>query len=608
MCGIAGIVGESIEGEVKQRALDSMMRALRHRGPDDEGIWISSLNTANSAGFAATRLAILDLSAAGHQPMTTDDGRYSIAFNGEIYNFAELRSELLVNRYSFRSGGDTEVVLQSFASFGPSCVQKFRGMFAFAIWDEQTKSCFLARDPFGIKPLYYYLDLRRQLFIFASEIRALLASRLVPRKLSAAGLSGYFRFGSVQEPETMLEEIKCLPAGSTLRFSEGSISINRYWRPDFPESAPEKIRDDARAPEVVREALIDTVRAHFVSDVPVGIFLSGGIDSTAIAIAARAVRPKSDLRTFSIGVDDPGFDESELAKKTAQLLRTNHCESRLDAGRARELFGKFLDHIDQPTVDGFNTFAVSKLAHEQGLKVVLSGLGGDELFAGYPTFRNIPRLLNISRSAGDEDSFRRKLLLRVLKVAATAPRWRRLGRFLENSGADMVTAYEAYRGIFTSDEAQRLVSQITNQNVFERPAPCSTELDKELQNAISQIELERYMRNQLLRDSDVMSMAWSLELRLPFVDRVFFKTIRGISPRIRLQSGKKILLDALPEIPEWIRKRRKRGFLFPFMRWGVGEWFGQAKLRARYGLSSQTSWYQLWCLWVFENWWNRISE
>ena len=603
MCGIAGIIGESISREDKQRALDSMMRALRHRGPDDQGIWISD---DGAAGLVATRLAILDLSLAGHQPMSANDGRYTIAFNGEIYNFREVRSQLAVNGSEFRSEGDTEVVLHAFEHFGPACVKRLRGMFAFAIWDQQTKSCFLARDPFGIKPLYYYHDPARELFIFASEIRALIASELVPRKLSATGLLGYFRYGSVQEPETMLQNVHCLPAGSTLQFSAAGVSVNRYWRPDFPESAPEKIPSQGSAPKIVREALIDSVRAHFVSDVPVGIFLSGGIDSTAIAVAARSVYPSSDLRTFSIGVDDPGLDESELARRTAGILQTNHSESQLDKIRAKQLFADFLDQVDQPTVDGFNTFAVSKLAHEHGLKVILSGLGGDELFAGYPTFRNVPRLLRISAALGKANSARRNLARRIAGRPG-ASRWRRLHSFLQTPGS-LTSAYESYRGIFADDEAKRLVCQITGQTVFEPTEAAEADLDADARNAVSQLELERYMRNQLLRDSDVMSMAWSLELRVPFVDRVVFESVRKIPASIRLRAGKQLLLEAMPEIPAWVQQRAKRGFMFPLVRWGVGGWFDEKNLRARYDLGGETFWYQLWCLAVFENWWSRIAR
>ncbi len=605
MCGVGGIIGESISREEKQVALNLMMRALRHRGPDDEGIWISQ---SGVCGLTATRLAILDLSPAGHQPMSTSDGHYAIAFNGEIYNFRELRSHSFVNGYAFRSDGDTEVVLRAFTQLGPSCVNKLRGMFGFAVWDEQNKSCFLARDPFGIKPLYYYHDPHRQLFVFASEIRVLLTSQLVPRNLSATGLLGYLLYGSVQEPDTMLQGVQCLPAGSTLEFSSGRVSINRYWRPDFPKSVSQERFDQNRAAGTVREALIDSVRAHFISDVPVGIFLSGGIDSTAIATAARAGQPSADLRTFCIGVDDPRLNETELARKTANLLKTDHSEAQLDATRAKEMFTNSLDHVDQPTVDGFNTFAVSKVAHEHGLKVVLSGLGGDELFAGYPTFRNIPRLLSANRILGGAQSVRRNTALSLLRHMKT-PRWGRLRALLEKpDGNSLEGTYQAYRGIFAADEAKRLVLQITGQEVSEINNPADSEEDVDLQNAISQLELERYMRNQLLRDSDVMSMAWSLELRVPFVDRVMFEKLREIPWPIRLQSGKKLLLDALPEVPQWIRDQRKRGFMFPFARWGVADWVDAAHLGARYHLSGETSWYQLWCLFVFEAWWRQVTS
>jgi len=604
MCGIAGIVDFAGGQADTRQALERMQACLRHRGPDDEGIYISELQTPNSelrtpsahdwvCGLAHTRLAILDLSPAGHQPMSSPDGRYHITFNGEIYNFRTLRKQLEAKGRTFRSETDTEVVLQMYERLGPDCVNEFAGMFAFAIWDELEQTCFLARGPLGVKPLYY--SQRGGSIAFASEIRALLKSGLAPARLSAAALRGYLMFGSVQEPETLIEGVHCLPAGHHLMWRQGEVTTQCYWRVEFHDDL--FTRDEAVS--ATRAALEDSVRRHFVSDVPVGIFLSGGIDSTALVALARRTGVK-ELRTFCISFGDPKLNEGEAAGRTARHFDTEHFDWRLDSTAGKALIKEFLARLDQPSIDGFNTFCVSKHAHDRGAKVVLSGLGGDELFGGYRSFRLVPRLAKLGRWASLAGPLTRSFGC-LLEGHMARPQHRRLGRFLAGPPS-MARAYGTMRGVFTSNEVENLVrvylptdSEHGETMKLEVPAQPTAE------DEVSFLEISRYMRNQLLRDSDVMSMAWGLELRVPFVDRKLVETLSRIPAALRLSPGKRLLLEAVPEIPDWVASEPKRGFVFPFEAWIRAEWQDVfARLDSASPVPLQT-WYRRWCLFTLEN-------
>jgi asparagine synthase (glutamine-hydrolysing) len=585
MCGIAGVINSGLDRGKFEKLLAGMQQQLHHRGPDDRGIYISR---DGKTGLVNTRLAILDLSSAGHQPMNSRDGRYRIVLNGEIYNFQALRGELEARGETFLSHSDTEVVLKMYERYGPDCVREFEGMFALAIWDEQEQACFLARDPFGIKPLYYCEA--KQGVCFASELRTLLGTGLIPRRLSLEAVSAYLLFGAVPEPLTLVENVRALPAGHYLRCEHGRVRLTKYWDIQFgDEPVPER-----EATELVRDALKESIARHLVSDVPVGVFLSGGIDSTALVALASRHAP-NELHTFCISFDDPKFNEGNIAARTAQHFGTRHTDWRLDSAAARKLLGNFLESSDQPSIDGFNTFCVARLVNEAGLKVVLSGLGGDEVFGGYGSFRRVPQMLDTSR---------RLNLLWALRAGAGgifqtryfSPRIGRLGSFLQ-SAPTTTAAYWCMRGIFTPHEVRALLlryggrdGQLSPQISFHMPSQPT------LKDEVSYLELTRYMRNQLLRDSDVMSMAWSLELRVPFVDRKFVETMQRIPAALRLARGKKILLDAVPEIPAWVRERPKQGFTFPFKDWVTDEWhdvFERVEAESPVPLKS---WYRRWCL------------
>lgn len=589
MCGIGGFFAEN---EVAaERMLGRMQSALRHRGPDGEGRW---QDPRGSAGLVHARLAIIDLSDAAAQPMHTRDGRFVIAFNGEIYNFRQLRKDLEARGETFATQSDTEVLLSLLRRDGVAALRKLRGMYALAFWDVQQQRGMLARDGFGIKPLYYARTAHG--LVFGSELRALLATGAVPFGIDPEALAEFFATGSVPEPASLVAGVQILPAGHALHWEAGHARLEEFWGVRFP---PPQVHDGIEAIRVTRAALEDSIAAHFVSDVPIGLFLSGGIDSTALLALAGSIGRAEQMATFSISVDDAHFDEAGVAAATARHFGSRHHVLRLDAAAANASLPHFLDSMDVPSIDGFNTWTVSRLARAHGMKVVLSGLGGDEMFGGYPSFRRLPRL---------------HALLRVLHAApwladaaggllarhARSSRVRRLGGLLQGP-AELDEVHRAYRGVFPPADVRKLVAYFTGHDKARLPAPAQAHWPVRMADRVSYLELTRYMRNQLLRDSDVMSMAHGMELRLPLVDQRLFEAVATIAPELRLRAGKRLLTDSVPEIPDAVRHAPKRGFSFPFQ-----AWFSQSlaeRLPERTALPVRTGeWYQQWAIAVFTHW------
>ena len=648
MCGIAGIIRLNTNNGRLEAKIEKMQTALKHRGPDDAGIYIS---TDKQAALAHTRLSILDLSAAGHQPMSTTDNRYHITFNGEIYNFQELRENLISQGEKFHSQTDTEVILKLYQRIGSDCVQHLRGMFAFAIWDDLEKTCFLARDHLGIKPLYYY-QLGTTL-VFASELRAVLASGLPAINMSLEGLYGYLTTGSVPEPYTLIADIYCLSAGNWLYWQNGNITKKQYWQINF---TPEKI-SPPEAREIVRKALLDSIQHHFISDVPVGIFLSGGIDSTTILALATQTQ-KSQLSTYSITFAESEFNEGELAQKIANHFGAKHTEYQVTSSFAKTILPDFLAAIDQPSIDGFNTFCVSKVAHDHGMKVVLSGLGGDEIFGGYQSFQKVPQMVEWSKKLNILPFLRTGLGI-GLESWGNSPRIKRFGDFLTQTPS-FASAYGTFRGIFSHQEACMIINQLSISTPIlpplvppyqgkkpessslplvppyqgKKPESSSLPLVPPYQvgkpessslplargglgwgstpeDEVSFLELSCYMRNQLLRDSDVMSMNWGLELRVPFVDKNLLEAVAPIPSNIRLAQGKKLLTQAITEIPDWVINRPKKGFSFPFESWmnsEFGDYFDNVHQNLNIPLNIPLKpWYRRWSLAILHHWWQQIN-
>ena len=594
MCGIAGVL--TPQPQAVDRAVEAMRLAVRHRGPDDEGAWTSA---GHLAAFAHTRLAILDLTAAGHQPMSTPDARFTITFNGEILNFHELRRSLERRGIRFHTRSDTEVILRAYEADGPACVANLRGMFALALWDERERTCLLARDRFGIKPLYYHHENGR--LTFASEVKALLASGLVPRELDADGLFGYFLTGTVPEPRTLLRDVHCLEAGTYAIWHDGRLTSHRYWDLQFVDG-PAHSDPIART----RAALIDSVEHHFISDAPVGVFLSGGLDSTALVALAAQNRDR-ELHTFSLAFPGWSEDEGAVAGRTAAHFGTKHTEWAIDGTTANALFGGFLTASDQPSIDGLNTFAVSRLAREHGMKTVLSGLGGDELFAGYKSFDEVPRLTAVNRALSYGGPLRTAAGEGLQRLAGN-PRWRRLGDVLTQP-PDLASTYTVFRGVFTRAESEALVRRYTDAALqpIDEPGEAGAIADPTARDAVSRLELTRYMRNQPLRDSDTMSMAWGLELRVPFLDGPLVDTLSSIPAKVRLQPGKRLLLQAVPEVPDWVAAQPKRGFMFPFERWLGVEWRDTFASLDRESPVPLETWYRKWCVFALQRWVDKLT-
>jgi asparagine synthase (glutamine-hydrolysing) len=590
MCGIAGIAGSRLSSsEPLESHCRAMAARLVHRGPDDQGVW---LDPRGCMALAQTRLSIIDLSPAGHQPMESRDGRYVIVFNGEIFNFQDLRAALIRDGVDFRGHSDTEVLLELFAKEGTQCLNKVSGMFAFAVWDRVAETLVLARDPLGIKPLYYWHVGDR--IAFASEVRSLLASDLGPRILDPEALYGYFLNGSVQEPSTLVQGVRALPPGHVLEFHSGKSVERAYWQLRFTH----EISDPDEAVRLTSNALESAMERHFVSDVPVGIFLSGGIDSSALIALARRIGRK-DIQTFCIGFDPLQYDESRVARETASHFGSQHHEKRLLSDEACELLAEFSTAIDQPSIDGFNTFVVARFARQNGVKVVLSGLGGDELFGSYPSFQVVPQLVRWHRRCRQVGAG--QLMQLASRFAGGYGTYAKALRFLAGAGG-INAAYQAVRSVFSPRDSSALVEWYVSHR-FEGPRPHGDEpkvSGNRFGDAISACEITGYMRNQLLRDADVMSMKHGLELRVPFLDRGLVELLTRIAPEIRLRSNKQLLLDSVPEIPSWVRTRKKQGFVFPFAEWLETHWHDEFTALQRRAPIALPKWYHRWSLFALD--------
>jgi asparagine synthase (glutamine-hydrolysing) len=503
--------------------------------------------------------------------MSNAEGIVWITYNGEIYNTDEIRPELERLRFAFCSRSDTEVILHGYEAWGAEVVQRLRGMFAFAILDLRggKPSLFLARDRLGIKPLYYAQV--GGMFLFASELKALQASGLLSREISPAGLVGYLMFGSVPNPWTIYEGIWALPPASTLTWQDGHVEIQSYWRLPADTVEPRSYRE---AVEQVRSHLEDAVRSHLVSDVPLGAFLSGGLDSsTVVALMRRAT--SGPIRTCSIVFEEKEYSEAPYAWAMAEAVGAEHYERVITAHDVLNELDNILRAMDQPTVDGVNTYFVSKTAREAGLTVALSGLGGDELFGGYPnTFQGVPQMVKALRLAQrvPAASF---LAQKAIGWFGLDERWRKVADALDRP-ASPASAYIVRRGLFSPSEVRALVTPEVWHAALQAFDPVAyvrerTDGHLDLFRWVSQAELRTYTHNQLMRDTDVMSMAHSLELRVPLLDHRLVQAVLRLPEWVQRngQGPKALLVDVLgPDLPYIIRERRdKMGFSFPFDVW-----------------------------------------
>ncbi|MBK7708789.1 MAG: asparagine synthase (glutamine-hydrolyzing) [Acidobacteria bacterium] len=556
MCGIAGIVGPERPSAVKD-TLSKMTDRLRHRGPDATGHFFDQ-----GVALGHLRLSIIDLSESANQPMSDSSNRFIITFNGEIYNYLEVRSKL--PDYDFRTNSDTETILAAYSKFGPDCLALMNGMFAFAIWDTERRELFIARDRLGVKPLYYFLG--EGVLYFASEIRALLASEAVPRRIDRGALRDYLQFQSVYAPDSIVEGIKQLPAGSFARFAGKEIEIRTYWSIEA-DPAPIEEKSESEVRGKVRELFRRSVERRLVSDVRLGAFLSGGIDSSAVVAMMSEISP-APVSTFSVNFAEKEFDESEYAETIARKFKTEHTSIRLGAADFLEQLPKALKAADSPSGDGVNTYVVSKATREAGLKVALSGVGGDELFAGYPNF------LNWLRFRGGPVS----RVPQVLKKAAGAvlshsanSKYQRLGSLLSAGNSSIAAFYPRTRQVLS----ERLVGELTG--TFDGSSTIASELatrgaeiaEFPMLSQFSIAEMLGYTQNVLLKDADQFSMASALEVREPFFDFELVEYVLRIPDSFKYPSyPKRLLVESLaPMLPDSIVHRKKMGFVLPWEHW-----------------------------------------
>ena len=604
MCGISGAIRripDASEAPRRGRSgsiagmVEKINGAQRHRGPDGSGVWQSA---GQEVVFGHRRLAILDLSEAGAQPMVDVDSGCAITFNGEIYNFREIRSDLAALGEEFHSSSDTEVILKAYRQWGIEAVKRFRGIFALALWDPRARAVHLVRDPMGIKPLYWTTvrdgETGEEVVLFASEVRALLASDVVPRRLDPAAVASYLWHGFVVGPATIVEAVHLLPAATILTVEAGGTGrstnvrrMDQYWQ--LPPSAT---RTFSLAD--LEDCLRDTVRMQLVADVPLGVFLSGGVDSSAVAALASEAVPDA-LHTFALGFEVDAYDESQHARKVAQAIGSHHSSLVLAEQQFRQHLPEAIAAIDQPTMDGMNTYFVSRAAREAGMTVALAGTGGDELFGGYPSFVDIPRALRavawLPSTAGRRfgghafnsvvtaaSRLANALCWNFLKAAPPQTRWGKVAD-VARTAHDLLGMYQVSYALFTRETQAAMASDMVRQAQRKQDHGLAADVadawrrrveGSELLHAISLLELSEYVGERLLRDTDAASMAVSLEVRVPLLDHVLAQTVAGIDPTDRfLPLGKKLSLRgaALSRLDPTIFERPKSGFVLPIDTW-----------------------------------------
>lgn len=579
MCGIAGIIGP--DRALAASALARMVRCQSHRGPDDEGLEVIDLG-GMTVGLGQRRLSIIDLSPAGHQPMLNPACGDAMVFNGEIYNYQDLRKPFDAKGQTFRGHSDTEVLLYGVREEGPAYFEKTYGMFAVAYFDAARRRLLLTRDPMGIKPLYIAeatVDGGRYL-MFASEVRAILASGLVAARVSSQGIATTMAYGCAQEPLTVFEGIRAFepgvwewidldPASGTYRRAQRG----RHW--SFPKV--DASIDEATALDRVRSTLDTAVRQHMIADVPVGVFLSSGVDSTIIANLAH--RHTDRLRTFTVGFSDqPDMTESALAQETARRLGVEHTDVQVTGGEAQNWFVEWLGTLDQPSADGLNTFIISKAVRRHGIVVALSGLGGDELFAGYVTFEDLARVKRGHGMLGFLPRSIRKAAFLAGSMSKPASVREKIGEMGASAG-DLLSLY-LYRRRFKSDHRMHIngmhASELGLHPTF-MPTEAlagAEENGDDIVAAVSRMESRFYMRNMLLRDSDTNAMAHSLEIRVPFLDTRMLNLAYAIPGSVRAPEGrygKHLLKTAFDDLLHTsLKSLSKRGFVLPTKRWMAG--------------------------------------
>jgi asparagine synthase (glutamine-hydrolysing) len=636
MCGICGIVGIESK-ETSELIVRRMLSSIVHRGPDEEGLLVSP-----RVAVGVRRLSIIDL-PGGNQPIWNETGTLAVVFNGEIYNFRALRSNLESMGHRFRTQSDTEVIVHAYEAWGADCVQHLDGMFAFAIVEfpqgrgTRPTGIFISRDRLGIKPLYYAIQDGN--FYFASEVRALIASGRVPPRISAAAVPSYLLFGSVAEPTTFVENVLSLPPGHALAISAeervGAVEPKPYWKPELgsknragASSSPNGASTPA---EQVRALLEQAVESHLVADVPVGVFLSSGIDSTAIATLAS--RAQKGIHTFTVAFPEAEFSEADIARQTAKALGTNHSEVSISEQEMVSRLDEAIATFDQPTMDGVNTYFVSWAARQAGLKVALSGLGSDELFGGYATFAAARKVARLMKAARILPRSVRAFVANRVKHSRSSRGSRDAVRKASAAWLDpdlLPHPYFFTRSLFTP---QTVASRVHGNAADWESLPwarwlaAASEQAREADpfTAVSWLELRCYLLSTLLRDTDAMSMSQSLEVRVPFLDTALVECVLSLpeSAKHNPAQPKALLVEALGGLlPKEIAKQAKRTFTFPWEIWlrgklgervvaSLADWSPalEPHIGAHFAhgvwrdfLGGRTTWSRPWSLYVLNEW------
>ena len=571
MCGIAGVVHADMRKA--HGAVRAMNGAQAHRGPDDEGVATLEVGR-RSLALGHRRLAILDLSPAGHQPMSNPDTGDVIVYNGELYNYRPLRAELEAAGVRFRTATDTEVILVAFARWGAACLKRFSGMYAFALFEKRSQRLHLARDPLGIKPLY--IAPTADSIVFASELRAVMASDLVERRIDRRALASVLAYGAVAGPLTMFEGVCALDPGTHLAIDLGAERIDADRRRAsrfFCLNVEARKAPVAHVAAELRPLLRAAVASHLQSDVPVGIFLSRGIDSTAIAALASELRG-GDVDTFTVSLaDDAEIDEGPAAARSARVLGTRHHDVRIGESEVRPLVARALASVDQPSVDGLNTYVISRAVRERGIVVALSGLGGDEMFGGYSTFRTVPALRRALSALAPVPSFVRQRIARAILSSRTSGRLQK-GVELAGTPASLRSVYLRRRRLMSDAEMAALgfASESRDDDFIPEESDAARGLRAgDDWAAVRTLETRFYMGNMLLRDADVFGMAHGLEIRVPLLGQeVVDAALRYTRSAIDWRRGpnKPWLVAALGDrLPREVRGLPKRGFSLPQARW-----------------------------------------
>lgn len=619
MCGITGIFNLQSSKPLRP-IIQTMTDTLAHRGPNSDGFFTEQ----DKIALGHRRLSIIDLSTSANQPFTDNSGRYVLVFNGEIYNYQEIKP--LLPDYAFKTTSDTEVILAAYLKWGQDCLQYLNGMFALAIWDKQQKQLFVARDRLGVKPFYYYLD--GQTFLFASEIRSLLSSGLIARQVDRYALRDYLVFQSVYAPYTIIKDIFQLMPGECAFISAKGMEKSVYWAIERPTQTFE-MPDVTTVHRNVKDLLTASVQRRMISDVPLGAFLSGGIDSSAIVglMSEVSARP---IDTFTVVFDEKQYDESYFAGVVAQRFKTHHTKIRLTSQDFLKALPEALDAMDAPSGDGLNTYIVSKMTKQAGITVALSGIGGDELFAGYPYFSFFKKIQT-------DYSLYWKIPAAIRKPNANLAccflpnndKYNRIAQLLKADDSSVAAIYPIFRLIHAKDSAEKLLERheisplIIEQLLTERKKAIAA---FPTMSQFSIAELLGYTLNVLLRDTDQFSMASALEVREPFFDSKLVEYVLQVPDQFKHKndSPKKLLVDALhPLLPKQIVDRPKMGFSFPWKQWLLTDLrsfcqehidhltkydlFDAKILQSEWKLflnskGQKVSWVKIWQLVVLSNW------